>query len=75
MRILRVVGSASLPCGCFVGLYETYDGPTVQIVDERGVACPDAGHRLGHRISAPRFDAALVTSGRTPAPSRSVESR
>ena len=50
MRILRVVGSGLLPCGCFVGLYETYSGPTVQIVEELGVNCSDPGHHPGAQI-------------------------
>ena len=47
LRILRVVGSRSLMCGCFVGLYETYDGATVEIVDERGRRCTDGSHVTG----------------------------
>ncbi len=50
MRILRVVGSSLLPCGCFIGLYETYKGPTVQIVEERGVSCTDPRHEPGAQI-------------------------
>lgn len=53
MRILRVVGSRLLPCGCFVGLYETYSGPTVQIVEERGVSCGDPDHEPGVQTIAP----------------------
>jgi hypothetical protein len=48
LRILRGVGSRSLKCGCFVGLYETYDGATVEIVDERGRRCTDRSHVPGH---------------------------
>jgi len=51
MRILRGAGSALLPCGCFVGLYETYSGPTVQIVEERGASCSDARHEPGAQIA------------------------
>ncbi len=47
LRILRVVGSRSLDCGCFVGVYETYDGTAVEIVEERGPACPDQSHEEG----------------------------
>ncbi len=50
MRILRIVGSGLLPCGCFVGLYETYSGPTVQIVEERGVSCSDPAHEPGVQV-------------------------
>ncbi len=51
VRILRVVGSQSLECGCFVGVYETYDGATVEIVEERGPRCPERAHHEG-RVSA-----------------------
>jgi hypothetical protein len=50
MRILRGVGSELLPCGCFVGLYETYSGPTVQIVEERGVSCGEPRHEPGVQV-------------------------
>ncbi len=46
-RILRGLGSRSLTCGCFVGVYETYDGETVEIVEERGPHCDVPGHREG----------------------------
>jgi hypothetical protein len=36
MRILRGLGSRSLPCGCLVGIYETYDNKTIEVVDARG---------------------------------------
>ncbi len=47
MRILRVVRSLLLPCGCFVGAYETYEGRTVRIVEEPGSGCPEPNHRAG----------------------------
>ena len=47
MRILRGLTSVSLGCGCFVGVYETYDGRTIGIVDERGPHCTDPAHREG----------------------------
>ena len=70
MRILRVVGSKLLPCGCFVGLYETYDGPTVQIVEERGLTCIDARHVPGERTALPDREPALVGAGHASAASR-----
>lgn len=47
MRILRIVGSQALPCGCFAGLYELFSGPTVRIVDSQGANCHAATHRVG----------------------------
>ncbi len=51
MRILRVVGSESLPCGCFVGYYETYAGKTVQVIEEQGTYCRESTHRPGSRLT------------------------
>jgi hypothetical protein len=47
MRILRILQSQSLPCRCFVGVYETYDGQTVRIIEEQGRGCREASHRPG----------------------------
>lgn len=47
MRILRVVGSRTLPCGCLVGVYETYAGPCVELLDHLGEHCPVGEHRFG----------------------------
>ena len=46
-RILRGLGGRSLTCGCFVGVYETYDGETVEIVEERGPRCDVPAHQEG----------------------------
>lgn len=50
MRILRGVGSQTLPCGCLIGLYETYGGPVVALVDARGSTCSDEQHRVDHAV-------------------------
>ena len=41
LRILRGLGSRALPCGCLVGLYETYANQTVAILDAKGADCAD----------------------------------
>lgn len=51
MRILRGVGSRTLPCGCLVGLYETYDRQTVALIDARGSACLDRAHRVDAAVT------------------------
>ncbi len=66
MRILRVVGSGLLPCGCFVGLYETYSGPTVQIIEEPGLTCTEVDHRAGTHIPLDT-DSRLVSPASPPA--------
>ena len=51
MAILRGVGSTTLPCGCLVGFYETYDGRTIALVDARGSLCRDHAHRVDSAIT------------------------
>lgn len=66
MGILRGVSSRLLSCGCLAGVYETYDGEIVTIVDARGDSCTDAAHALGNKIPIERAANAKVGS-RTPA--------
>jgi len=44
MAILRGLSSHLLRCGCLVGVYETYDGDVVTILDARGQQCVDGAH-------------------------------
>jgi hypothetical protein len=50
MRILRGVSSRVLPCGCLVGVYETYSGDIVTIIDAHASACADTAHERGQLI-------------------------
>ncbi len=50
MRILRGLSSKCLPCECLVGVYETYDGLVVTIIDAKGTGCVDPSHRNGHIV-------------------------
>jgi hypothetical protein len=50
MRILRGLSSRLLPCGCMAGVYETYDGPVVTLIDEREAACPNPNHVEGNEV-------------------------
>ncbi len=47
MRILRGLKSRLLPCGCMTGIYETYDGDIVTLLDDRGAECTHADHQPG----------------------------
>lgn len=47
MRILRGLSARTLPCGCTAGVYETYDGEIVAIIDAHALVCADAAHALG----------------------------
>ncbi len=48
MRILKALGSNAQPCGCLIGIYETYGGHVVRLVDSTGESC--ARHRLDQQI-------------------------
>jgi hypothetical protein len=50
MRILRGLTSRLLPCGCVAGVYETYEGRVVTLLDERDAACHEPGHIEGDEI-------------------------
>lgn len=56
MRILRGLGSRALPCGCLVGVYETYASQTVAIVDAKGSDCPDRQHRVDSGVDFQMVD-------------------
>jgi hypothetical protein len=38
------VAGGVLPCGCLVGVYETWASGRVTILDEKGPRCLDARH-------------------------------
>jgi hypothetical protein len=50
MRILRGLTSRVLPCGCVAGVYETYDGDVLTLLDERETTCQFDTHETGNRI-------------------------
>jgi len=50
MRILRGLSSKWLACECLVGIYETYEGLVVTIVDAKGTGCADTSHRTGRIV-------------------------
>jgi hypothetical protein len=70
MRIIRGLGSRTLPCGCLVGIYETYNRRTIGVIDATTPACRESHrvntvlepaafeklleHHAGHPVSTPR---------------------
>lgn len=42
--------SRLLPCGCLVGVYETYDGAVVTLLDGRHLRCTTASHVEGNEV-------------------------
>ena len=59
MRILRGLNSHQLPCGCLLGVYETYDGLIVRLFDAISDTCANPGHRPGTIVPADAADVAL----------------
>jgi hypothetical protein len=55
-RILRGLSSRVLPCGCLLGIYETYEGTVIGLIDLKGPNCDDQSHDGGNVIPASRFD-------------------
>ena len=43
--IRTLVGGRMLSCGCLTGVYNTWDGEVVAIIDAPGDDCPHALHR------------------------------
>jgi len=49
MRLLRGLAGRVLPCGCLIGVYETYGGGVVSTIDAVGRGCNKPNHQL-HRV-------------------------
>ena len=63
MRILRGLSSRFLPCGCLLGIYETYDSETIAVVDARSESCVHPAHRRG-QVVPPDTDAGAPRASR-----------
>lgn len=48
----RMLRGRVLSCGCSVGVYETWSGAVVEIVDAHGAACPRGAHTVDAVIVA-----------------------
>jgi hypothetical protein len=64
MQILRGLSSKILPCGCLAGVYETYNGEVVGILDARSSACTIAAHQNGKQLPAPSAPAPAESRAR-----------
>ncbi|MGQ0736473.1 MAG: hypothetical protein ACT4QD_22825 [Acidobacteriota bacterium] len=55
MSVVRLLGFATLPCGCVVGRYRDV-GSTREVVyvEEKGASCDSLAHRRNHTVSAER---------------------
>lgn len=43
--VRALLGGRVLPCGCLVGVYATWRGDAVSIIDDRAPRCPHGEHR------------------------------
>lgn len=66
MRILRGLRSQILPCGCLAGVYETYDGEVVTMLDERAETCLEPRHQNGSVLPNLAGDARLPEDSGSP---------
>ena len=53
-RILRGLSSKLLPCGCLLGVYETYEGSIVGLIDAKAAKCADVAHDGGNVLPVHR---------------------
>ncbi len=61
MSVVRLLGFATLPCGCVVGRYRDL-GSTREVVyvEEKGPGCDSHAHRRNHTVSPERERFAAV---------------
>jgi hypothetical protein len=56
MSRVRLLGFATLGCGCVTGRYrEVATCREITYVEEKGVACTQHAHRRNHTLAPPRF--------------------
>jgi len=60
MSLVRLLGFATLPCGCVIGKYrEVATSREIRYVEEKGKTCVSQGHRRNHTISTSRLTSSL----------------
>jgi hypothetical protein len=60
MSLVRLLGFATLACGCVVGKYrEVATSREIRYVEEKGKTCASHGHRRNHTISTDRWRSSL----------------
>ena len=61
MSVVRIIGFATLSCGCVVGRYRDIASTReVVYVEEKGLACQSHAHRRNHTVTAERERYAAV---------------
>ena len=55
MSVVRLLGFATLPCGCVIGKYRDLASTReVAYVEEKGASCDSPAHRRNHTVSPVR---------------------
>ena len=55
MSVVRIIGFATLSCGCVVGRYrDVASTREVVYVEEKGLSCESQAHRRNHTVSPER---------------------
>jgi hypothetical protein len=66
MSLVRLLGFATLECGCVVGRYrELATNNEVMYVEEKGLECAQTQHRRNHTLTRPRVAGPAVAVGIT----------
>ncbi len=55
-RILRGLSSKLLRCGCLLGVYETYEGAIIGLIDLKAAECTIVSHDGGNVLPVPRIE-------------------
>lgn len=69
VRILKGLCGRVLACGCMAGVYETYDGAVVTIIDVPGASCPEREHVSGNIVPSVA-ELSRASAGRQGIPAR-----
>jgi hypothetical protein len=55
MSVVRLLGFATMPCGCVVVRYrDVASAREVVYVEEKGASCESHAHRRNHTVTLPR---------------------
>ena len=55
MSLVRLLGFATLPCGCVIGRYrDLATNHELSYVEQKGQSCETQGHRRNHTLPAAR---------------------
>ena len=63
MSLVRLLGFATLGCGCVTGRYrEVATNREVTYIEEKGSSCDCTAHRRNHTVSAARMSVETLTA-------------